>query len=78
MSVTVKYSCGGCDAEAEGTEPLKIGFRSVSGRSWGLGSYVPMNSPVSVAPEGWMPFDPYTHCCYCPDCWAEIEVGEEK
>ena len=25
-----------------------------------------------VAPEGWVAFDPYTHCTYCPKCWAGI------
>ncbi len=28
-----------------------------------------------VAPQGWVAFDPYTHCTYCPKCWAEIVQG---
>ena len=26
-----------------------------------------------VAPDGWIAFDPYTGCCYCPKCWKDIE-----
>lgn len=25
------------------------------------------------APDGWMPFDPYTKQCYCPKCWRDID-----
>ena len=31
----------------------------------------------SVTPEGWVAFDPYTHCTYCPKCWAEIELAPQ-
>lgn len=81
MPVTVKYACDGCFVEAEGTEPLRREFRSVSGRSHGIGSYQPVNNPVSIAPEGWWAFDPYTQLCYCPGCREKIEsslVGEEE
>ena len=73
MSVTVHYRCGGCSAEADGTKPIRKEFRSFSGRSYGIGFLVFANSAESVAPEGWVPFDPYTYACYCPECWAEIE-----
>jgi hypothetical protein len=23
-------------------------------------------------PDGWMPFDPYTYCTYCPVCSEEL------
>lgn len=29
-----------------------------------------------VAPDGWIAFDPYTGCCYCPTCWKGIEANE--
>ena len=77
MSVTVHYSCGGCDATTEGTEPLNAEFRSLSGRTYGIGGTVFTNSAKTVAPEGWVAFDPYTYCCYCPKCWAEIMDAEE-
>ncbi len=31
------------------------------------------DTPQSVAPEGWIVFDPYTGCTYCLKCCAEIE-----
>jgi len=77
VSVTVHYQCGGCDAKAEGTEPLRMEFRSFSGRDYGFGSAIPANSADSVAPKGWVPFDPYTYCCYCPKCWAEIDAATD-
>ena len=76
MSVTVKFSCDGCDAAAEGTGSMRVEFRSVSGRSWGLGSPVPVNTVRDVTPEGWVAYDPYTYCTYCPTCWAAIEHGD--
>jgi hypothetical protein len=77
MSVTVHYECNGCFAKAEGTEPLRVEFMSVSGRSYGIGSFRPANSATSVAPEGWWAFDPYTCLCYCPECRAKIEKGDD-
>jgi hypothetical protein len=72
MTVTVHYACDGCSATAEGTERLRAEFRSVSGRSYGFGSVQPVNSPQSVAPEGWVVFDPWTFATYCPTCWKSI------
>ena len=74
MSVTIHLSCGGCDATAEGTRPLKSEFVSFSGRSYGFGSML-QEKATAVVPEGWIAFDPYTGCCYCPKCWALI-VGD--
>ncbi len=73
MPVTVEYECDGCFAKAKGTEFLRTEFRGITGRSHGFGSYQPVNTPTSVAPEGWWPFDPYTQLCYCPGCRAKIE-----
>lgn len=60
MSIRVTFECNGCDATAEGTARLLQRQRD----------------PATVAPEGWVPFDPYTGVCYCPKCWAEIEAPE--
>ena len=78
MSVTVHYECNGCFAKAEGTEPLQLRFESVTGRSYGFGSPRLVKSAASVAPAGWVAFDPYTYLCYCPECWAKIEKGVES
>ena len=75
MSVTVKFSCGECRATVEGTTYLRKGFRSFSGRDYGFGSTVWRTSVEDVVPEGWVAFDPYTHCCYCPECWKGIVEG---
>ena len=68
--IKIIFECGGCDATTESW--LKREFRSVSGRSWGFGSYH-YDTPQDVAPEGWIAFDPYTGCTYCSKCWQEIE-----
>lgn len=77
MSVTVVFSCGGCDATVEGTKPLAREFRSFSGRSWGIGGSVDTVKVDDVVPEGWVAFDPYTYATYCPKCWGEIVDGIE-
>ena len=74
MSVTVHFSCGSCDAEADGTKWLESKWTSVTG-SWG---YYVDTTPQDVAPEGWVAFDPYTKCCYCPKCWEEILSPDVK
>lgn len=73
--IEVKFSCCGCGAVAMGIAPLTESFVSISGRSHGLGSYRPDNTVRSVAPDGWVPYDQYTHVCYCPKCWQSIEDG---
>ena len=60
MSISVKFSCDGCDTQANGTGIL-------SKRN---------QNPQQVAPKGWIAFDPYTGCCYCPKCVAQIEKGD--
>lgn len=71
MSTYCIYQCGGCDAEAK-SRALSRRFESVSGRSYGFGRWI-YDTPESVAPAGWVVFDPYTGCTYCPSCWREIE-----
>lgn len=72
--VTVFFECGGCSAK---TQPQRLSsrFQSMFGdKGWGFGHWV-NQKPEDVAPEGWVAFDPYTRCTYCPDCWKEIEGG---
>jgi len=61
MTVHVVFKCGGCFVEAEGTTYLRREFRTVE----------------DVTPEGWVAFDPYTHCCYCPECWASVIADDD-
>ena len=75
MPVEVIFRCDGCPKEEKGTGPLRREFRSVSGRSWGIGGPVDANRIEDVTPEGWIAFDPYTYCTYCPECWKGI-VGK--
>jgi len=77
MTVQVLFECGGCSATAKGTHWLTREFVSVSGRSYGIGSYH-YSTPQDVAPDGWIAFDPYTGCCYCPSCWSEIKDGPHQ
>ncbi len=74
MSVTVNFKCSGCFTETKGTTFLRRRFISTDGKAHGVGRYV-IDTPQDVAPEGWIAFDPYTGCCYCPDCWKEFENG---
>lgn len=73
MSVRVLFDCGGCDAKADGTAPLRVHFVGFNGRPWGFGTVQPANTPQDVAPPGWIAFDPYTFATYCPACWESIE-----
>ena len=74
MSITVNFRCDGCFATTEGTRCLKRKFVSVLGKSHGFGSYE-YDTPQDVAPKGWIAFDSFTGCCYCPECWNEIVKG---
>ena len=71
MSVTVYFHCGGCNKCETGTRSLRRRFVGISGKPYGFGHYE-CETPQDVAPDGWVAFDPYTGCCYCPDCWSEI------
>ena len=74
MTIKTIFECGGCFKKEEGKIPQSR-FVSLSGKSWGFGSYH-QDSFSDVAPEGWIAFDPYTQCTYCPECWGEIEGTE--
>lgn len=68
--ITVTFHCGGCDAKAEGTRPIRQRFEGIAGKPWGFGTYVTDNIE-DVAPEGWIVFD-LIGCTYCPACADEI------
>ena len=67
--IKVTFECGGCDATATGR--LESRFVSLSGRPYGFGSRIETTAQ-EAAPEGWIAFDPYTGCTYCPPCWKSI------
>jgi len=73
MSVHAIYECDGCFTTTQAT--LRSEFVSVSGRSYGFGSRVEQKAS-QVAPDGWIAFDPYTGCCYCPTCWLGITAEQ--
>lgn len=75
MSTRIQLCCDGCHAEAH-TERISKKFVSVSGRSYGIGSWHMPNIDDAVAPTGWVWSDPYTSCTYCPECWKQVESGE--
>lgn len=66
---TLHFACSGCDATAEGTKPLRQGIVTEHGLA------VEPVRAIDTVPEGWVLFDPYTGCTYCPTCWQEIEGG---
>ena len=72
MSITVTFQCTGCFRTEPGTTILQRGCWSFTGRE------VPKRGVEDVAPEGWIAFDPYTGCTYCPECWAWIENGGDS
>jgi hypothetical protein len=78
VGVEVIFRCDGCHKEEIGTAPLRREFRSLSGRSWGIGGSVKVNPVENVTPEGWVAYDPYTYCTYCPECWKSIIEGGGK
>lgn len=72
-------SCGGCDEQVE-IGPLLINnrFHGFNGKDYGFGVYhIEWPNLEALAPEGWVAFDPYTQCCYCPECWASIVETDE-
>lgn len=71
MTVTVNFKCDGCDKQAPGKTFLRRHFESLSGRGYGFGTYR-TDTVEDVKPDGWHAFDPYTGCCYCPECWESI------
>ena len=70
--ITLTFKCGGCPKEAEGTTWLRRRFVSISGKSYGIGHYE-YDTAEDVMPEGWVAFDPWTGCTYCPECWIDLK-----
>ena len=68
--VTVHFNCGGCEAK----EDVKAWAHRSHMAPYG-GAYGSRASYQDLVPEGWVAFDPYTDCTYCPKCWAEIEAA---
>jgi hypothetical protein len=75
MSTTLHLKCDGCEAEVH-SEPIKKRFESVSGRSYGFGTWQQPVIDEVVQSTGWVWSDPYTSCTYCPKCWDAVENGE--
>lgn len=72
MSAYVQISCDGCDKEAR-SERVSRTFNSFNGRGYGFGRWHIPSIEEVASQIGWVVFDPYTGCTYCPECWAEIE-----
>lgn len=78
--IRITYQCSGC--EASETVSARVD-RDVVSTGHVIGGVVcdrvltKRPTIEGVAPEGWMPFDPYTDCTYCPECWASIETPED-
>jgi len=75
MTTKLWLSCDGCHAETKSDKYLRRRFHGVSGKSHGFGTFE-YDLPQNIAPDGWIVFDPYTGCTYCPTCWAEIKDGQ--
>jgi hypothetical protein len=73
LSIDVIYRCGGCEATAE-VRGIRQTFRQCSA----LMAEIRTPTFRTAAPKGWVAFDPYTGCCYCPQCWAEIEAVQPR
>lgn len=77
LQIDIHFDCGGCDAKETVHTSISREFTSFSGRSFGFGTYnlTPSSSKMvkAATPDGWVAFDPYTSCTYCPKCWASIE-----
>ncbi len=73
MTVSIRLSCGGCSAEADGVVPIRRNWEPVFGGSICRAVETPV---TDATPAGWVMFDPYTAGTYCPSCWADIEGDE--
>ncbi len=74
MSVMLDLSCNGCEATAR-VGPLRMRFHGTRGdRGFGRTS---VDDPETLAPDGWVLFDPYTYMTYCGPCWTSITARQE-
>ena len=76
MSTRLTLVCDGCFAKADRTQLIAWKFVSFDEKV-GFGRFGRVHEPVigDAVPDGWVWSDPYTHCAYCPECWARIEAG---
>lgn len=72
-------SCGGCDMEVQLERfYVRQRFHGFNGKDHGFGVWATRWPDIeAMAPKGWMVFDPYTRCTYCPDCVEDI-FGEDS
>jgi hypothetical protein len=68
VSVRLLLGCNGCKAEVRGGR-LNARFVGFNGADYGFGR---TEFELVEIPDGWMPFDPYTYCTYCPVCSEEL------
>lgn len=73
MSITLEFKCGGCLVKAKGTKTLNPA-RALRGGWIAEGEAA---KAQDAAPEGWIAFDPWTHCTYCPACWDYVRGAGE-
>ena len=55
----------------------QINFNSVNDKGYSFGEFY-QDTSEDAKPEGWVASGPYAGDCYCPDCWAKIEVHEAE
>ena len=72
MGIKITFECGGCDA----AEVVRVSMVIVA--EVPSGTYYRQPKIEDATPKGWVAFDPFTHCCYCPTCWADIMAPKES
>ena len=77
MGIKTWFHCDGCD-EVEQGKDLERNFKRVGHDEHGNWGVTYDTTAVDATPDGWIAFDPYTKCTYCPTCWAELDPPEEK
>jgi hypothetical protein len=79
MGIKVTFNCGGCFKSIDGTSYLRPNDRVLwSATSGDMMAYTNLCDVTTVAPTGWVPFDPYTRATYCPECWAGIVAPKSE
>ncbi len=75
MSVEITYHCSGCEAKTTVTNVEAECVVLAANIFTSEGVVYKRPSIASVAPKGWMVYDPYTLLTYCPECWSAIKNG---
>lgn len=76
MSIVATFNCDGCHRFQASKKIPQRRFIGVNGKSHGFGHWE-YDTFEDIAPNDWVAFDPYTGCCYCPECWAGILSGDK-